>query len=397
MEVRLSKKMLRKDFQNDFIKMMLRAATGENIISFAGGLPNPISFPIKEIEIATKEVLATDGVYALQYSATLGYKPLRTFIVNRYQQQGIMVTPDDILITNGSQQALDILGNVLLDEEDHILLENPAYLAALQAFHLHNVKVHTVNLNKDGVVVDELKEYVEKYDPKFFYAVPTFQNPTGLTYTKETREKAAEIIKNSNTIFIEDNPYGELRFKGEEQDSFAKLLGEQCIMLGTFSKIVSPGMRIGWICCTNKTLQQKMIDYKQIVDLHTNIFGQMVLSRYLEQNDLDQHIAKIKKLYFCQAEAMLQAMKKYFPKSVQYTEPEGGMFLWVTLPEGLTAVELGNLALAKGVAIAPGDPFYESERNVGTFRLNYTNCENETIEKGIAILGTLIYEMLNRK
>lgn len=390
MDVRLSKKMVREDFQTEFVKMMLKAASAENVISFAGGLPNPVSFPIKEIETAAKEVMAADGVYALQYSNTLGYQPLRSFIAERYRRQGIMVGEADILITNGSQQALDILSAVLIDEGDHVVVENPAYLAALQAFHLHGAKVDAVALNESGVDPVQLSTFIERDQPKFFYAVPTFQNPTGLSYTQENREKVAEIMKESSTFLIEDNPYGELRFKGKAHDSFFKLLGEQCILLGTFSKIVSPGMRIGWICCTNKILQEKMTDYKRIVDLHTNIFGQMVLYYYLANYDLDEHIGKIKKLYARQADVMISAMRKYFPKTVRYTEPEGGMFLWVTLPPGMTAVELSRLSLAKGVAIAPGDPFFASERRVSSFRLNYTNCDDVAIDKGIDILGNLI-------
>lgn len=392
MQVRLSKKMQRRDFQNEFIQMMLRAATSDQIISFAGGLPNPISFPIAEIEAATKEVLAEHGVNALQYSNTIGYLPLRQFIADRYKAQGIMVEAEDILITNGSQQALDILANVLLDEEDYVVVENPAYLAALESFHLHNVKVKTVDLHKDGADVAQLGKYLDEVQPKFFYAVPTFQNPTGLTYTQQNREQIATLIKKSNTFFIEDNPYGELRYKGEPTESFFKLLGEQCILLGTFSKIVSPGMRMGWVCTTNQVLKEKILLYKQIVDLHTNIFGQMVMSKYLVNNDLNKHIDKIRALYGKQANAMLAAMKKHFPAAVEFTEPDGGMFLWVTLPAGMTAVEISQAAIKRNVAIAAGDPFYESERNVRTFRLNYTNCADEDIDKGIAILGDIIKE-----
>lgn len=396
MKLRLSDRMIREDFQGDFIKMMLKAATAPQMISFAGGLPNPVSFPIQEIEEAVKDVLEKDGVYALQYSTTAGYEPLRRFIAERYQKTGIMVAADDILITNGSQQALDIIAAVLLNEGDAIVLEDPAYLAALQSFHLHGAAIHTVDLVADGVCTAQLEERIKAHRPKLFYAVPNFQNPTGLTYTEKVREETAQIIRSSDTLLIEDNPYGELRFKGETRTSFHALLGQQCVMLGTFSKTVSPGMRIGWICCSHKVLREKMIAYKQIVDLHTNIFGQMVISRYLGKYDLDAHIEKIKRLYSHQAEVMLTAMKRYFPKEVSYTQPEGGMFLWVTLPDGLAAVELAQIAAEAGVAIAAGDPFYEKARKVRSFRLNYTNCDDETITKGIETLGDLIDRMMKK-
>lgn len=394
MKLRLAKKMARQDFQSDFIKTMLRAATAANIISFAGGLPNPLSFPIKAIEQATREVLACDGNAALQYSNTKGYEPLRSLIAARYAKQGIRVTSDDILITNGSQQALDILGAVLIDDGDVVLTENPAYLSALQSFHLHGAQVHTLDLHQSGIDIAMLKQYTDCTEPKFFYAVPTFQNPTGLTYTTQNRMQAAAVLKHTNTLLIEDNPYGELRFKGADQESFFRLLGEQCILLGTFSKIVSPGMRIGWICCTNERLREKMIDYKQIVDLHTHSFGQMIMTRYLETNDLDAHIAAIRTMYAHQADTMIAAMRRYFPAAVRYTEPEGGMFLWVTLPDGMAAVDLADLALSEGVAIAPGDPFYEKSRRVASFRLNYTNCADADIERGIAILGDIIAKLM---
>lgn len=388
-ELQFSSRMTRPDFQAEFLEMMLQAANKEDMISFAGGLPNPISFPAKQLAKATNQVLEKKGILALQYSNTEGYLPLRQYIVERYRQKGIEVSPEDILITNGSQQALDILGAVLLDEQDKIVMEEPSYLAALQVFHLYHPNVVTVALQNDGVDLQQVEKAL-KQQPKFFYAVPTFQNPTGLSYSNETRLQLAKLLQTTNTIFIEDNPYGDLRYQGEEKIPLQPLLKEQCVMLGTFSKTVSPGMRLGWICTTNKPLYKKMLDYKQIVDLHTNIFGQMVLHQYLMDNSLDEHLTKIIALYRKQAQAMMDSMAKYFPKSVQYTKPEGGMFLWVTLPKGITAITLAREGLKKGVAIAAGDPFYEDKRDVQTFRLNYTNCDEGTIEKGIKILAEII-------
>lgn len=393
MRLQLAKRVTKKSFQGDFVKMMLRAASAPHTISFAGGLPNPASFPVEGMQRAAKEVLGEDGVYALQYSTTAGYEPLRRFIAGRYQKAGSDVRAEDILITNGSQQALDIISAVLLDEGDAILLERPSYLSALQTFHLYDPEIYTVELKEDGVDAAQLKERLSAVRPKFFYAIPNFQNPTGLTYSEAVRKAAAQAIQKTDTLLIEDDPYGDLRFQGEMKPSFYTLLGEQCVMTGTFSKTVSPGMRIGWLAVRNEELRENMTAYKQVMDLHTNIFGQMVLSKYLETCDFDAHIEKIKQLYRHQAQVMLSAMKRYFPKDVAYTEPEGGMFIWVTLPEGMRAIELSGRAAKAGVAIAAGDPFYEADRDVRTFRLNYTNCDDATIARGIEILAGCMRDM----
>ena len=383
----------RPDFQGDFLDMMLQATNKPNLISFAGGLPNPISFPTQEMAAATQKVLDQHGTIAMQYSIPEGYLPLRQFIAHQYLKQGIDISANDIIITNGSQQALDILSAVLIDEGDKILIEKPSYLAALQVFHLYNPKINSVTLNHHGIDLQELTAYLEQ-KPKFFYAIPTFQNPTGLTYDNETRIALANLLKKTNTIFIEDNPYGDLRFNDETFLPIYPLLKDQTILLGTFSKTVSPGMRIGWIACSNSYLKQKLLAYKQIVDLHTNIFGQMVLHQYLCDNSLEQHLEKIKKLYKEQAEQMITSIQKYFPAEVKHTIPQGGMFLWVTLPQKLTAVALANEAIKHDIAIAAGDPFYEEERNVSTLRLNYTNCDLKTIDQCIKILGQIIKNLL---
>lgn len=220
------------------------------------------------------------------------------------------------------------------------------------------------------------------------------QNPTGLTYTQAVRERAAAILKAAGTPVIEDNPYGELRFHGEGGSSFAALLGEQCAAMGTFSKIVAPGMRIGWIACKQPELYAKLLAFKSTMDLHTNIFGQMVLAQYLLDNDLDAQIEKIKDMYREKAEKMMACMAEDFPAEVSYTKPEGGMFIWATMPEGLKAVDVMTAAAQKGVAVCPGDPFYEEDRDVRTMRINYSNSSDEAIEKGIKILGDTIKELL---
>lgn len=395
MNPRISKTMTKPDFQGEFTSRILAAAADPTIISFAGGLPNPQSFPVKEMEEAVARVLERDGVRALQYSNTEGYAPLRQFISDRYAAQGIDFAANEIIITNGSQQALDMVSACLIDEGDEIVVEKPSYLAALQTFHLYSPKVLSVELNDDGICCDGLEKLLSEHDPKFIYVIPNFQNPTGLTYSQAVRERAAAILaKKSDMVVIEDNPYGELRFRGEGGSSFAQLLGEQCAAMGTFSKIVAPGMRIGWIACKNKALYSKLLAYKSTMDLHTNIFGQMVLAEYLLNNDLNAQIEKIKVMYREKADKMMECMAKDFPEGITYTKPEGGMFIWATAPEGITALDIMEAAAKRGVVICPGDPFYEEERGVRTMRINYSNSSDEAIEKGIKILGDTMKELM---
>ena len=391
MNPRLSTKILRPDFQGEFTASILAAAASPDLISFAGGLPNPVSFPVEAMDKATHKVLEKNGVMALQYSGTQGYLPLREWVAKRYETMGVYgVTADDIIITNGSQQVLTMIGACMLDPGDKVIVENPTYLVALQSFHFFDPEVLPVTINPDGIDCDELEKVLKENDPKFIYVIPNFQNPTGLTYTQAVRERAAAILKAAGTPVIEDNPYGELRFHGEGGSSFAELLGEQCAAMGTFSKIVAPGMRIGWIACKQPELYAKLLAFKSTMDLHTNIFGQMVLAEYLLDNDLDEQIEKIKVMYREKAEKMMDCMAKDFPESVSYTKPEGGMFIWVTLPEGQSALDLFPKAMEKKVAFVPGDPFYTHKRGVNTFRLNYTNATPDVIREGIKRLGSIL-------
>ena len=395
MNIQISKRMSKPDFQGEFTSQILKAAADPSIISFAGGLPNPVSFPIKEMDEAASKVLAANGVQALQYSSTQGYLPLREFICKRYKEvMGLDFKAEDIIITNGSQQALDMFASVMIDPEDQVMVESPSYLAALQTFHLYNPEILPVALNDDGIDCAQLEKTIKENHPKFIYVIPNFQNPTGLTYSEEVRAQAAEILKGTDVVVLEDNPYGELRFSGTAGHSFRYFLGDQVCMLGTFSKIVSPGMRIGWIACTIPEVKEKLIAYKSTMDLHTNIFCQMVLAQYLADNDLNAHIEKTKELYKQKAEFMMECMAKFFPEEVTYTRPEGGMFIWATMPKGIKAVDVQNEVVKQGVAVCAGDPFYEYERGVRTMRLNYSNSSNEAMEKGLKILGDCIKSMM---
>lgn len=393
MEIKLSQRS-NPDFQSEFLAGILAANASPDIVTFAGGNPNAESFPVEAMNAAADAVLKENGVMALQYSGTQGYLPLREYIAERYRKDGVEVQASDIIITNGSQQALDLFSSVMLDAGDAVLVENPTYLAALQTFHLYKPEVVSVELREDGVNVEQLEKLIEEKKPQFMYIIPNFQNPTGLSYSEEVREKAAEVFRRSSVIVLEDNPYGELRFRGTPGKSFAWYLGEQCCMLGTFSKIVSPGMRIGWIVCRQKKIMEKMLTYKATMDLHTNMFGQMVMNRFLRDNDLDEHIRKTSLMYKHKAEHMRACIARYFPAGCSCTDPEGGMFLWVTLPEGLRGVDVQAATVKKGIAVCAGDPFFETERNVPNIRLNFSNGSDETIERGMKIVGETIAELL---
>ena len=396
MQVKISQRMAKPNFPADFLATILEANADPSIINLGGGLPNVRSFPIKAMKAAADKVMGKRGVMALQYSNAKGYAPLREFIAESYRQRGIDVDISEIIITNGSQQALDIFSAVMIDPGDKVIVENPSYFAALQVFHLYDSVIVPVNLNEDGIDVAQLEEKIKENSPQFVYIIPNFQNPTGITYSDDVREAAAKVLQKSNAIVLEDNPYEALRFEGRAGQSFASYLGEQCCMLGTFSKTVSPGMRIGWIVCKHKDIYAKMITCKSAVDMHTNMFGQMVMYQYLKDNNFDEHIASTCKLYKHNAEFMLACIEKYFPEGVNVHKPEGGMFMWVTLPEGVRGIDVQAAAIKKDVAVIPGDPFYEYERNVNTIRLNFASFSDEVIDKGIRILGEVISGIVHK-
>lgn len=374
-----------------FVREILKVTDDEDMISFAGGLPNPQSFPVEAIKDATSQVLTEDGDKVLQYSTTEGYRPLRELIAQRYKRQGLEVEGDDILITNGSQQCLDLVGKVFLDRDDGVVMERPTYLAAIQAFGLYEPQFHSVPLLEDGVDTDALEKILNKEEIKLFYSVTSFQNPTGITYSMDKRQEVAEILAEHDSILVEDNPYGEIRFIGENIPPIKSLLPDS-ILFGTFSKIVSPGMRMGWIVAPPEVMD-KLVTAKQASDLHSNYFTQRVVYQYLQDNNVDSHIKNIRKLYKSQRDQMVQSIKDYLPEEVKHTAPEGGMFLWVTLPEGMSAMDLFELALKEKVAFVPGETFYTEKPETNTMRLNFSNCCEEEIIGGMKRLGTAIRKM----
>ncbi len=385
------------DVPKSFIREILKVAVDPEIISFAGGLPNKELFPVKELQEVTNYIYETSGKEALQYSNTEGYFPLREVIAERYEKQkGINVSPENILITNGSQQGLDLLGKIFLNPGDEVIMEKPGYLGAIQAFSIYSPSFKTVSLLNDGLKLTELEKVINDYNPKLMYTVPNFQNPSGITYSKSNRKEISNLIEGKEFYLVEDDPYGELRYTGKNVDSFKKLIPEQTILLGTFSKVVAPSFRIGWIVAPD-FIMDKLITAKQGSDLHTNYISQRILYQYLVDKDLDEHIAKIKDRYNKQRKAMLNSIEKYFPEEVVSTTPEGGMFLWVTLPEELAAMDLFDVAIERKVAFVPGDPFYIGEQNVNSLRLNYSCVDEKKIEIGLKRLGEVIAEKIDNK
>lgn len=378
------------DVPRSFIREILKVALDPSVISFAGGLPNRDLFPVEALKEAACEVFDTEGREVLQYGSSEGHSGLRQYISERYRlKTGLDIPVDDILVTSGSQQGLDLLGKVLLNDRDALVLEEPGYLGAIQAFALYRPTFLPVTLTRDGLDPEGLRSALARHRPKLVYAVPNFQNPSGLSYSEANRREIAGILSGTGTILVEDDPYGELRFSGADKPSFKALIPENTVLLGTFSKTLVPGFRLGWIVAP-PAFMQKLITAKQATDLHTTHFTQSIVHRYLMDTDADRHISLIREVYGRQCRAMLDGMRQYFPAGVTYTQPEGGMFIWAELPEGLAAIDLFERAVRDKVVFVPGDPFYVRGERHRTMRLNFSCSSVDVIEEGIARLGRAI-------
>ncbi|MBI5212844.1 MAG: PLP-dependent aminotransferase family protein [Nitrospirae bacterium] len=303
------------------------------------------------------------------------------------------VPVEDILITSGSQQGLDLLGKILLNDGDGMIIEEPGYLGAIQAFSICRPKFLPIPVSENGIDTQKLLEIVSNEKPRLMYTVPNFQNPSGISYSEDNRLEVSEILRGTNTILIEDDPYGDLRFTGESKQSFKNLLPDNTVLLGSFSKTIVPGFRLGWTAAP-KYIMEKLIIAKQASDLHTSHFTQSIIYQYLKDNDVEAHINTIKAVYGKQCHAMLRSIQKYFPPSISYTRPEGGMFLWAELPQDVTSLDLFSLAIKDKVVFVPGDPFYINKTR--TFRLNFSCVDEKTIDIGIGRLGNAIDGLLQK-
>lgn len=389
------------------IRELLRIATQPNVISFAGGLPAPEAFPLEAIRQATRRVLDKQGSMALQYSATEGFEPLRELIARHTLRYGIAARPSNVLITSGSQQALDLIGKLFLEPGDTVLVEDPTYLGAVQAFRAYGVEFLTVPVDHDGIRVDRLEKALKQKKPKLLYLLPNFQNPSGVTMSELRRQEVVELAQRHGVPIVEDDPYGQLRYEGDHLTPLFVLDGEQgrehhtddpirgahVVYTSTFSKLLAPGLRVGWILAPEEVIAQLTL-VKQGTDLHTSTFSQVVAYETCRGGFLDRHVRVIRKLYSERRAAMLAALERSMPSEVQWTRPLGGLFLWITLPLDIDAKDVLEAALKKGVAFVPGGAFHAAGGGKYTMRLNFSYCTPERIDDGIARLAEAVRECL---
>ncbi|WP_078412445.1 aminotransferase-like domain-containing protein [Priestia abyssalis] len=377
---------------------ILKVTERPEVISFAGGLPAPELFPVEALKDACNAVLNEEGAASLQYSTTEGYIPLREAICQRMKVIGINSTIEDVLITSGSQQAIDLTGRLFIDEGDTIICESPTYLAAINAFKSYNAKFVEVAMDEDGMVMEELEKKLQEHPhTKFIYTIPDFQNPTGRTLKLERRKRMIELANQYDVLIVEDNPYGAVRFAGEELPPVKHFDTEsRVIYISTFSKIFTPGLRLGWICA-DKSFIEKYVAFKQTADLHTDSFAQRITAKYMELYDIEEHINKIKAVYKERCTAMLSCIEEFFPKNLSYSKPEGGLFIWVELPEGVDSTHIFTECLKNNVACVPGVPFFPNGTQKNALRLNYSNMSEEKIIEGMKRMGEVLHRELEKE
>ena len=374
------------------IREILKLTEMPEVISFAGGLPAPELFPVAEITQITAQVLATQGQAALQYSPTEGFPQLREIIAKeRMIRARVMVAAEDILITAGSQQGIEFCGRLFLDKDDYVICESPTYLGAINAFNSCQPRYLEIPMDEEGMIISELeKTLVQHPEAKMIYTVPDFQNPTGRTMSVARRQQLAKLAARYQVPVIEDNPYGELRFEGDSYPAIKSFDDEGWVIyLGSFSKTFCPGYRIGWMCA-NPDILRKFVLMKQASDLQCSSIAQREIALYMQQYNLNEHIAQIRQVYKQRRDLMLESIRKYFPATVKYTIPEGGLFTWVELKDGIDAARLLDEALQEKVAFVPGAPFFPNTHHRNFLRLNYSNMQEERIVEGIRRLGLVL-------
>ncbi len=381
--------------KKSFIREMLQLAQQKNVISFAGGLPNAKLFPIPELQEITANVLQKYQGIALQYNRTEGFYPLRQLIADIHNTKfNLNVKPENFLVTSGSQQGIDLIGRLFLDPDDDLVLEEPSYVGAIEAFAAYEPRMTAIPLEGDGINLEIFEAYLATHRPKLFYTVPTFQNPSGSTYSLEKRQAVARLLNKHQVILVEDDPYRELRFSGQHIPPISSFMDNREILLGSCSKIIVPGIRVGSIMASREIIE-RLTTAKQATDVHSSILSQILIYEYLTNYNCQNHINKVKEYYQNNGTLMVAAIKKYFPSEVKYTTPGGGMFIWVELPASCSSLDLFNRTIARNVAFVPGDPFFLNQTNSNCFRLSYCNSTVEQIDEGIKILGESIRESID--
>ena len=376
-----------RNIPKSFIREILAVADQRQMISFAGGLPNPSLFPNNELAESANYVLTHQGESLLQYAGSQGYQHLCRWIAERYNTKyGLEIDPANIVITNGSQQAADVVSKMLVDKGDGVIVENPTYLGAIQAMSGYQPQFLNVDLYDDGPNLGQVENHCWSHNPKFMYSIPNFQNPSGVCYSLDKRIKLAEILKKYDLYLLEDDPYNEIRFDGDDLPPVYRFAPERVFWTGSFSKMVAPGLRLGWVVLPDGVAPH-FIKAKQSTDLHSNNLSQYMLYHYFTHNNIDEHLAKIRAAYKMQCDSMKEMIRKHLPREVGMTSPQGGMFLWLTLPDSMSSEDLIGSCIEKGVAFVPGRSFFTSGGGEQHIRMNFSNSDPETIEKGIKIMG----------
>lgn len=377
--------------ETSIIREILKISSQPGVISFAGGLPAPELFPLADLKRLSGEVVDKYGADAFQYSLSMGIPQLRSLLAKRASERGTPSNLDNILVTAGAQQGIELIARAFIDPGDYVLVENPTYVGALQAFNYYQAKYVTVEMDDEGMVVEQVEERLRQYRPKLIYTVSNFQNPTGITMSQARRRALVDAAIKYNIPIVDDNPYGEIRFSGERVPTLKSYGGDEVIALRSFSKVVSPGLRLGWINGPKQVMVQ-FEKVKQCTDLHTSSFGQYLIYEFVNQGLLEPQIERIKADYLSKRNCMTQAMEQHFPDEVTWTKPDGGLFLWVQLPDHLSASALLPKAIEQKVAYVYGSPFFANGGGDNCLRLNFSNATLEQIVEGIKRLGKLFRE-----
>lgn len=376
------------NLRTSVIREILKFSSKSGVISFAGGLPAQELFPIEQLKEISVQVLDKYGATALQYSLSNGITPLRELLAQRATDSGSPTDVENVLVTSGSQQGIELLARAFVDPGDFIITESPTYVGAIQAFNYYRSRYVSIAMDDEGMLVDLVADKIKQYNPKLIYTVSNFQNPTGRTMSARRRIQLAEVAGIYDIPVIDDNPYGEIRFEGESLSTLKSLGGDGVIALKTFSKVVAPGLRIGWMNGPKAIIDQ-FEKVKQCADLHTSTFNQYIIYEFMAQGLLEPHIEEIKANYRNKRDVMIKALEDHCPEGITWTHPQGGLFLWVTLPEHMSATELFPKAVDLKVAFVPGQPFFPHGEGDNTLRLNFSFSPVDEIEEGIKRLTKL--------
>ena len=375
------------------IREILKITERPEVISFAGGLPSPETFPVDRLSACAQAVLASSPTAALQYGPTEGYFALREWIAQRHSTPAAPIDPANVLVTTGSQQALDLLAKTLIDPGSRVLVETPSYLGALQSFSLFEPSFASVPCDADGPVPEALDARFLA-GARFMYCLPNFQNPTGRRIPLARRAELSKVAADAGLLLLEDDPYGELSYAGDTLPTLLSMHPANVVHLGSFSKVLAPGLRVGYLIAP-AGLHRKLVQAKQAADLHTPSFTQRLVYETIKDGFLDRHIPTIRSLYARRCAAMLEAMQEHFPDGTTWNRPAGGMFIWVQLPAGMDSASLLEKAIARNVAFVPGAPFYATEPRADTLRLSFVTVPEERIRRGIAVLGALLRQEIS--